>query len=844
MTHKRTPSHDMPLLGECIPTLQLFPDRDESLHHFATEEFRALSWRKQIERVSEELVSLIDAYPTPCFLLRAVLDFIEHVNHGPLSGGSYSLVLFELWLNQFSGLTQEHILQVRGKIVGRYMPRDEYQSFFTIGKGKTYQGSHFVAAHLSPDVDTTVSSFWGWADAFGCRVAEGTHQWSLPKGLSDGHICLFMQKLFGAKVFENIPRSLPTITISALDLLTERAFHKVQESARADSVDHGRAEHAVIIVDEQGLYKGEWRSGDAEEVRRVVSGLSHCLRWFEAQCHAGMIRLLAKESCTMDEVQMTYDRLLDFSIKDCSATKDIPVIGRKLFHEYLLRIIGLPKGIHHSFRELLLRLDVAFASTFHQFFEKCRQLQSPGLFTSQGLLMSDRTTVGRAIECVVEAMERALEIVRDKAETLSHFLEVKRVVLKFPSTFVTLTSDVDEMRSKIDHFDHLTVVMPETDNAWYPVGVVYADDLKKSVLGTASFRDFSSVEETKMASYVEVISIVDHHKIRLQTSTAPTLVTGDVQSSNTLVAEQSLRLNARYNQSGKEGLESAFFVDPARELSEYFSYIYGILDDTDLLSKVSRRDVVVLKDVLNRMRCLIDGTPSVAVSFDHIADDKGFVAAAAKALLRNEDLHSIYASVYRFREKEVEEALTSAISGLPSTLFMDTKEQNGCCRVGQVKLFHNNIPTYESHRQGLITLWQKNAESIYVARSHLDLFIQMVSTVPSEKEVYYGHEEGWTHQDEMWIWTPEGGVPEQHLIGFLNSFEGSPAIKQLAIEIKIVGPMAEKRKAIFVQNFTKARHIVVHETSEGPTIAFMRYRAGALNSRKAQVSPFLPKVLP
>jgi hypothetical protein len=201
-------------------------------------------------------------------------------------------------------------------------------------------------------------------------------------------------------------------------------------------------------------------------------------------------------------------------------------------------------------------------------------------------------------------------------------------------------------------------------------------------------------------------------------------------------------------------------------------------------------------------------------------------------------------NVYRFREKEVEEALAAAAQGLKSNLFMDTKEQNGCCRVGQIKLFHNNIHTYQAHRQELITLWQREAESVFADRSQVDFFLQMVSTVPSEKEVFRGEESGWDHKDEIWIWSPEGSVPEQHLIAFLNNFDTSSAARSLPIEVEIIGSQAEKRKGLFAQNFPRARHVKVQTTGYGPTIAFLRYPAGAINSRKSQVSPFLPKLLP
>jgi len=59
---------------------------------------------------------------------------------------------------------------------------------FPIGMGKRYAGSHYVTAHSSPDLDTTVASFWGWIDAFGARVSEGLHLWNVPGGMPSSHI--------------------------------------------------------------------------------------------------------------------------------------------------------------------------------------------------------------------------------------------------------------------------------------------------------------------------------------------------------------------------------------------------------------------------------------------------------------------------------------------------------------------------------------------------------------------------------------------------------------------------------------------------------------------------------
>ena len=117
--------------------------------------------------------------PAPCFLLPAILDYLKKVEE-IISGITFHD--FELWLNQFSGLSFEQNYAVRAKIAGKSLPREGYQILFPIGMGKIYPGSHFVTAHGSPDLDTTVASFWGWLDAFAARVSEGMHLWNVPGG--------------------------------------------------------------------------------------------------------------------------------------------------------------------------------------------------------------------------------------------------------------------------------------------------------------------------------------------------------------------------------------------------------------------------------------------------------------------------------------------------------------------------------------------------------------------------------------------------------------------------------------------------------------------------------------
>lgn len=839
---KGSPSASMKLLGECTIELTSFPALEMTMRQFRDEEFLALSPRKKVRLVNKVLLQFIQDQTVPCFLLKAVLEYICAINKEKIFEEVYSLASFEFWLNHFSALPFEKMLGVRGKIIGRYIPRDEYQVFFPVGNGKIFPGSHFVAAHLAPDVDTTVASFWGWSDAFGCRVSEGVHQWSFPTGLSDGHIKMFFQRLFGNDVFQVLPRDLPTMTISAFDLLTEKEFKKVSGLVRGDTIDHAK-DQVVVVVDDEGLYRGEWLSQDAEAVRQVISGFSQCLRWFESMCQSEMIHVLAKEKATVDEVTESYEKVLGTPVEECAALQELSGKLKKLLTEYFQQVLLLPKGIGHSFKELLIQLDALFSSRFVEFFKRCSALSTPDLFDSSGILKADRVQAVRAFENVFKGLKESVSTVRHKIELLDHLLLIKEKVLESPSVFVTLKSDVDEMRSKIGHQDHLTVVSREGENSWFPLGVVSSDDLKRNILGTASFRDFSTPEETKMASYIEVISIVDHHKTCIQTSSAATFLLGDALSSNTLVAEQALLLNKKYGKSsgGKEN-SHGYFVDTRRELAEYFSYVYGIIDDTDLLTRASRRDVVCVKNLLDRMRFLMDERE--AVSLSSVANDHNFAKNASSLLVRSDELHSIYTSVYRFRQSEVEAALLAVLEHTPSSLFLDTKEQNGCCRVGQTKLFAQNIPTFQMHKETIMSLWHAQAQEVFHIRPVVDLFIQMMTTVPGEHEVFSGEETSWKHKDELWIWIPEGGVPEQHLIWFLNNFQHSPGIKQLVdVEVELIGPYADARKLTFKQNFTVAKHIKVSLKKEGPLFAAVRFKAGAINSRKAQISPYLPRLL-
>ena len=250
---------------------------------------------------------------------------------------------------------------------------------------------------------------------------------------------------------------------------------------------------------------------------------------------------------------------------------------------------------------------------------------------------------------------------------------------------------LDEIRSKIASQPYLTVTASDRHGGLFPMGVIHATELFKSSLGTVTLRDFSNREETKIPPYLEIISILDHHKGQISTSLPPVAWITDSQSSNSLVAKISFAISDPYSTGGMTREEIAsqikdvqkdfksasskrilqrllqrqlvsdhktpYFVAPERETVEYLQCLYAILDDTDLLSKVSVRDVECVAEILNRLKSLSLRKEVEIIQFDDMHRDESFAKKAAARILQNDDMYSLYSKIYIAKEKSVDENL-------------------------------------------------------------------------------------------------------------------------------------------------------------------------------------------
>ena len=67
--------------------------------------------------------------------------------------------------------------------------------------GKVFSGTHFITAHLSPDVDTMIASFWGWMDAFGAASGPARIYGTFPGGPPDSPVHLSFYEIYSVRAY-------------------------------------------------------------------------------------------------------------------------------------------------------------------------------------------------------------------------------------------------------------------------------------------------------------------------------------------------------------------------------------------------------------------------------------------------------------------------------------------------------------------------------------------------------------------------------------------------------------------------------------------------------------------
>ncbi|MEL7431488.1 MAG: hypothetical protein AAGI90_03030 [Chlamydiota bacterium] len=870
--HSKDPSEQAPesTLGSFRFSLRAFENLEAVFATFYEESFQKLGDRKRSEVVNKALLSLIQKEPEPAFLFPQVLHFIEKVDQENLLH-HYIFTSFELWLNQYSNLSDEENYRVRAKIMGKYIPRDEYQSFFPIGMGKVFSGTHFVTAHKSPDLDTTIASFWGWVDAFAARVGSSLHIWNLPGGPPPSQIemDLLFRDMLGPAIFSHVPKTRTILSLTGNDLMTQKDMLRKKTSEKIRHLYSERTRQAVVIVDEEGYYLGDFRSIDADGVRQVLMLMNQCLRSFENRLHIELIGLFSNRSLRLSCIGEFIDRMFSKVLEDSEQVQEFSAKEKERLSLLIAKVFGAPQGLQASFAQLGAAFEKMGLVDFSSLKKSILSLEKTGLFDFSGQLIEDRPLIFSTLAHVIADLHQSIQRLRLHMEDLSLVLRVKNEVFELPPQSVSVRSDVEEIRGKMrSSYQYLTVTYPDRER-FFPVGIIPAASLRSSILGTVSLRDFSNRSEMTIPSYLEVISVLDHHPSTLRTNHPARVNIQDAQSSNTILGQLTLAINDQYSTSALQASEiekqmeenpppkvaqrlwryrdilsssSPYYVHPEREMMEYIHFLYGILDDTDLLSKVSNMDVEVVAALLNRLKTLLSRKETCMIDLGSIPKDAHYATKAAKAILQNRDMYSLYKKVYAYREEEVERNILLCAEKKPSNIFSDTKDVNGLARVGQTKIFAKNVPALEKHKRGIQQEWYKTCLQFFSDHRDFDLYLQMISTIVSAEEVYQGTEERYQHQDELWIWPAPTDLAVEHLKRFLSAFQEAPQLKQEGVSVLFLGDNGAELDIIFQESFMKTprEKCLDPNPAKNVPLAVIRYQAATINSRKSMISPYLP----
>jgi hypothetical protein len=851
---------------------------------------KARHLQDRIEVCSRAILSWIEEQPMPCFLLAGVLAYIRVVNEtGVTAPLRYQMSSFEAWLERRSGLAQANRRLVRGKIMGQLLPREEYQRLFPIGQDRYLPSSHIVTGHSSPDLDTTISSFWSWCDAWAAPVAERLHYWNIPGGLPDlVEIQFLMLGPFGPQLAE-LPKARTTLALTAFDLLASQPPIMVNLGDRLSALPVQQA--PVAIQDGDGVLVGELRQQDVDRIRQLTNPLMACLHWFERYAEQVLVDFLAQNQ-DPNALEAVLKRLFQAEIRQADPYTYQSAEQQALIHHLIQILFQLPQGAQATFGELAHAIGQQFntPSCPDLCFQRVAQfLRGPKEQAAGFHLLSELS----------HALAATSDAIRVFLEQIDQALRIKEQVLHVPDSIVKGNADVEELRQRMgDHHALLSALVDEKGHR-FAEGLITAEDLRRQPVGTVSIRDFCNREEVKIPSYFEVVSVVDHHKISLDTARAPTITVADVQSVNTLMAEQALALQMPYASVGldaqtvvreKEALAgvcspsslrrqqkllwkeqalqkpsliggTSCWVAPERQWWQSLSTLFAILDDTDLLSKSTWRDLEAVMALLNLMASLTAEREVEVVAFDDLSREPANVSVARERLLSTELLEGLLAVILAAKYDSLSANIEAASAGRGSSLFADLKIQNGCAAVGQIKLFDANRTLFFEKEALLQNVWLHQSQDMAKQRPEIDLFIEMISSlipephaksqvleapVKGRRERDKG-ERGEPEQDELWIWVPPPEASRVHLRVFLANLVAGPlSACRSACRVALIGPDKPGLDRVFREHFDQValESSSPHrpQTYGDATFAVLCFPRGLLNSRKACITPCLPRL--
>jgi hypothetical protein len=866
------------LIGDIKFTKNAFARTKQLLTEFLSESFLVKSSIERNVIVNQTLLSLISEQPKGCYVLPEMVDFMEQVSDKKILDGNYNQTAFERWLNQHSGLTYEENREIRGKIVGKYIPRDEFQRYFPIGHNKVYKNSHVVTAHNPPDLDSTTASFIGWMDAFACRVGGAMTIWNLPQGMPGPLISKLFTDVFSDAIFSRLAKDKVMISPVAMDLVRQNRLIRVSSESNIRDFHHKRHENHIILVDTDGFYVGDWRVSDVDSVGRIQRLLNICLNILEKQVVQGLTSIMAKKRVEKGEIKDFINSLF---------REKIPEHGMLLHRfssndyeqldAYLKKVLHVKEGCHATMEALFKVMDERTDTDFADFMVKMERFLQEDLFDPDECLDYEFHHIFNIFNEAYISLNDCTKKARQYFDRIDVAMAIKKDVLGYQPSYITTKAEINEIMDKIKDYGHISVCFPDKNDQLVPVGVIHREDMESPVQGTVSLRDFCNHDEIKIAKSIQVISAIDHHKSTMSSNTCMTLTVADVQSANVLVAEKAFEINDAYGMHG-QSMESAkeqtlellngeqtaqsmrcqeklikkkqahhragssFFISPEREVQEYLFFLNAIIDDTDLLSKSGWRDLYCVCELINRIKSIQAKKEIEVIDITHYPRQPRYLKQAIRDTLTCEDSYSFYEGIYKHREVIINKNIIEP--KFQYRCFEDRKIQNETCAVSQTKIFPGNRAAMKEHRFELLKAWFKIKAMISSKASEVDFFLHMNSTIPGGEEAYKGKMPDNGEEDEIWLNVNyDSDHSTSRFRQFLDYLKISPKYTQIRLHLSIEGPLGHGMDHITSILRVSVPHMkidIVEQNDIPEPIVVFKFKQGTLNSRKSDITPFLP----
>jgi hypothetical protein len=866
------------LIGDIEFGSKSFRDIETVISKFSTPQFQESTSIERNSAVNRTLLELIESEPRHSFLLREVIDYAQRVTDQHVLDGNYNLTAFERWLNQHAELSNEEQRVIRGKIIGKYVPRDEYQIFFPIGHDKYYPHSHYVTAHNPPDLDSTTGSFIGWMDAFGCKVGNTLTVWNVPQGEPSPLISHYFNLIFTPKVFTRIAKNKVVISPVAMDIVNQERLHRVACSSDIRDFQHNRNTTHIIVVDDDGFFLGDWRISDVDSVGRIQRLLNMSIHSYEKLIISSYTELMSHDSITKEDCELFLNSVFNCKIGNPKLRfQRYNITDQESLDKYLRIVLKLENGSDTSFIEFFRYMDKISKSIYGQFIDTIKLMLAPENFCPDtGKLTLSRAHIFNLFHQSYSKLTESIQLGRDYYDRMDVALAVKKDILGHTLNYVSTKAEPTEILQKLRGYQHITVCFPDKKGRLIPVGVIHRNDLHKDSLGTVTLRDFCNNDEIKLAKDVRVISAIDHHRSEMNSRECMTITIADVQSVNVLLAEKAFIINDLYSncnqslhsideqiksiQSNDKHLEptelrqlarlmqkkqaiyrsgSKYFIHPEREIIEYTLMLNAIVDDTDLFNKCGWRDLKAIADVVNRMKSIICGREMEILSLEpYNKNSKSDLRKAINDFLNNEDIVSFYKNIFEHRRLMIDEWMKN-----PSQhgyCFEDRKIQNEFCAVSQLKLFPENKKSFIKHRSELLDDWIASNQLVKRKTSVVDFFLQMNSTIQinstDSDDTTETYDELWFNIDDQ----SEQGA--SRLRQFFDALVQSDKYPDFIIQARVEGPdnATNKLLSAIVENNLKISPVSIKTENAEPIIC-LRIKTSSMNSRKADITPYLPK---